>query len=92
MCPTCFNKLHLPELLPHDKCILPKAHDRTKPIVTRAYCLQEWSHTVITLKIKIRRDVVSKSNTTFLKSFSLVQACLIFGGVVGCGICSVDSC
>lgn len=72
-CPTFFDKLHLLGLL-SDKCILRKAQDSIKPIVTRADCLREWSHTVITLKIKVPRDVVSKSNTTLLKSFLLVQA------------------
>ena len=91
MCPTLFNELHLLGLL-RDKCFLLKAKDNTKPSVTTADCLWEWSHTVIPLKMKVPLDVVSKSNTTLLKSFSLVQAWMICGGMVGCGICSVDSC
>ena len=40
MCPTLFDELHLIGLLP-DKCILLKAKDNTKPIVTTADCLRE---------------------------------------------------
>ena len=40
MCPILFDELHLLGLLP-DKCILLKAQDNTKPIVTTADCLRE---------------------------------------------------